>query len=167
MNIRELMSGPPVTCRQSDTLAVAARLMWDHDCGVIPVTDDRGRLTGIVTDRDICMATYTQGKAPQAIHVAEVMTTKVFSCRVDDPLELAEQIMGERQIRRLPVIDGDNRPIGVLSVNDIARYVASASKKDGIEHEVVTTLASIGKPRQDVTQIPPKASLQVQPGARA
>jgi len=148
MRIREIMSSPAVTCRQDDTLNTAAQLMWEHDCGTIPVTDDAGQIVGIVTDRDICMATFTQGRAPQAIRVADAMARQVFSCHAEDPLDAAERLMSEKQVRRLPVVDSGNRPLGLLSLNDIARN-AAAQKKDGIDREVVRTTAAICQPRRE------------------
>lgn len=147
MNIQEIMSQPAITCRHDDTLNVAAQLMWERDCGAIPVTDDDGRIVGIVTDRDICMATYTSGRAPQAVRVADAMAKQVFSCHAQDSLEEAERLMSDKQIRRVPIVDGDNRPIGLLSINDLARHAAAARQKDGLEREVTQTLAAICQPR--------------------
>jgi len=170
MNIQEIMSKPAVTCRPSDTLNTAAQLMWEHDCGAIPVTGDDGQIVGIVTDRDICMATYTRGSAPQAIQVSDAMANEVFSCHADDSLDAAERLMSEKQIRRIPVVDGDNRPIGLLSLNDIACYAASSRKKNGIDREVTQTLAAICQPRPRAhatrqTQQQDRAPQQQQPAA--
>jgi CBS domain-containing protein len=162
MNIQQIMSKPAVTCRQNDTLNVAARLMWEHDCGVIPVTDDDGKLIGIVTDRDICMATYTKGTAPQAIPVSDVMGSQVFTCQADDTLDAAERLMSEKQIHRVPIIDRDNRPVGLLSLNDVARYAVSASARrtNGLDREVTQTLAAICQPRPQASQALPQAQQQ-------
>lgn len=146
MRIKEIMSSPAITCGQNDMLNTAARLMWENDCGTIPVTGEDGQIAGIVTDRDICMAAYTQGRAPQAIPVSDVMARQVFSCRPEDPVDAAERLMREKQIRRLPIVDRENRPLGVLSMNDIARD-AVAGKKDGLDRELVETLAAICQPR--------------------
>lgn len=146
------MSEPAVTCRASDCLNTAAQLMWEHDCGAIPVTGDDGQLVGIVTDRDICMAAYTRGATLHDIAVSDAMARNVFSCQAGDSLDAAERLMSERQVRRLPVIDRDQRPIGMLSLNDIARSAASSRKKNGLEREVVQTLAAICEPRAQRTQ---------------
>ena len=126
--------------------------MWDNDCGVIPVTDDDGRVVGMITDRDICMAAYIRGKAPQIIQVSEVMAKEVFSCNSDDLLSTAERIMNEKQVRRVPVLDGDNSLVGVLSLNDIARYAVTTKKKNGLERDLVHTLARICQPRSRAAQ---------------
>lgn len=149
MNIQEIMSKPAVTCRPSDTLNTAAQLMWEHDCGAIPVVNDDNSVVGMITDRDICMATYTRGSAPQAIQISEAMANQVFSCHPDESLEAAERLMSDKQVRRIPVVDGDNHAVGLLSLNDIARYAASSRKKNGIDREVTQTLAAICQPRPE------------------
>ena len=146
MHVKELMQRPVVVCSIDDSLNEAARLMWEHDLGSVPVVDRDGRLAGIVTDRDICMAAYTQGRAPGAIPVTSAMTPNVLCCHIDDVVDTAEQLMREGQVRRLPVIDNDGRPIGMLALNDLARLAASA-RRSGIERELVQTLAAICTPR--------------------
>jgi predicted transcriptional regulator len=147
MRIDQIMSQPAITCRHDDTLNTAARLMWENDCGVLPVVDDDGRLVGMVTDRDICMSAYTQGKPLHELPVASTMAKRVFSCRPQDSVSTAEKSMSEAQIRRMPVVDDGNRPIGMLSLNDIARSAASSRTTNGITREVVQTLAAICEPR--------------------
>jgi CBS domain-containing protein len=146
MHVKELMQRPVVVCSTTDTLNDAARLMWEHDLGSIPVVDGEGRLAGIITDRDICMASYTQGLPPAAIAVTTAMTANVLCCHIDDVVDTAEQLMREGQVRRLPVIDNDGRPIGVIALNDLARLAASA-RRSGIERELIQTLAAICAPR--------------------
>lgn len=146
MRIREIMSTPAVTCRPGEPLEAAARLMWECDCGVIPVIDDSGRLAGIVTDRDIAMAAWMKGRTLKEIPIAEAMARQVFTSRPDDSVEDAERLMSGQQIRRLPVVDGDGHPIGVVSLADIARSTARAG--NGAEEQVVRSLAEISKPRK-------------------
>jgi CBS domain-containing protein len=161
MNIQEIMSKPAITCQQRDTVNTAAQRMWESDCGTIPVVNEGGNVVGMITDRDICMAAYTQGRALHAIPVSNVMSKSVFSCRAEDSLDAAEHLMRDNQIRRVPVVDGNNRPIGVLSLNDIARYAASARKKGGLDHDVTQTLAAICRPRPRA-----QAAREAQPTAR-
>ena len=153
MRIEQLMSQPAINCGQNDTLNTAARLMWENDCGVLPVVGDDGRLVGIVTDRDICMSAYTQGKSLHEILVSSAMAKQVFSCHPQDSVDAAEQLMSKSQIRRMPVIDDDNHPIGVLSLNDIARNAGSARRGNGVDHEIVQTLAAICQPRLRPPQV--------------
>lgn len=148
MRIQEIMSRPAVMCGREDTLNAAARLMWEHDCGVVPVVDDVGRIAGIVTDRDICMAAYTQGRTLGEIPVALAMSRTVLSCRADDSLESAERVMSDNQVRRLPVLDKDDRPVGIVSFSDVVRYASTMAHGDGVDFEVIRGLAAIARPRQ-------------------
>lgn len=148
MQIKDLMSHPAVTCPTSATLDHAARLMWECDCGVVPVVDGKGHLTGVLTDRDICMAAYTQGRRLNDISVTTAMAKHVIALRGEDTLDSAEHLMADNQIRRLPVLDRDDHVIGVVSLNDIAR-LAEASRRIGIDREFVTTVAAVGQPRTD------------------
>ena len=154
MRIEQLMSRPVQTCHPEDGLDAAARKMWDNDCGAIPVVDADGKLVGIITDRDICMAAMFQAKPLQAIPVAAVMTRQVYACDEADSIETAERMMQLRQIRRVPVLADGGRPVGILSLNDIARE-AGASRKNGNDREVVQTLAAICEPHAHALQVRP------------
>jgi CBS-domain-containing membrane protein len=120
--------------------------MWEFDCGIVPVTGPDGRLVGVVTDRDICMAAYTQGVALTAIPVATAMAKQVVAARGEELVEQAEHLMGESQVRRLPVLDAENRPVGIVSMNDLARLAARAHKRVA-DHELIKTLAAVCQPR--------------------
>ena len=152
MRIRELMSQPVVTCQADCTADVPARLMWEFDCGVIPLVDQNGRLTGIVTDRDLCMAALMQGKPLYEISCESVMTRDVMSCAAEDGIEVAESHMRDGKVRRVPVIDEDHHPIGVVSMNDLAR-LASGTKRSVVDRELVRTLATVSQPRGHELQV--------------
>jgi CBS-domain-containing membrane protein len=96
--------------------------MWDHDCGCAPVVDGHGKLVGIVTDRDISMAAYTQGVPLQAIPVERVMSKRVVSCSRTDELETAHRLMRTHEIHRIPVVDTRGRPVGILSLSDVINH---------------------------------------------
>ena len=147
MRTSEVMSKPAVICPTSCSLNEVARLMWEFDCGVIPVVDDDGRLAGIVTDRDICMAAYTQGRLLAQIPVTVAMARSVVASHENDPVEALEHVMQDNQVRRVPVLDGEGRPVGIVSLSDLARR-AARSKKHTADHELVTTLAAVSEPRQ-------------------
>ena len=156
--VDQLMSHPVVTCRTNDNLNTVAGLMWDHDCGVVPVVDDTGRLAGVVTDRDVCMAAYTQGRGLYEICVDSAMTRDPYACRPDDPSARAEEIMQTRQVRRLPVVDAEGRPVGLLSLNDLAREATrTGASQRGLLNGFARTLAAICRPRSaknDVGHVP-------------
>jgi len=113
------------TCRPETTLEQAARLMWEHDYGVLPVIDDQDRVVALVTDRDLCMGAYTQGKALAEIPVASSMSRTVVSCHPDDAIEQAIRAMADQRVRRVPVVDASGKLLGMLSLNDVFRRVAS------------------------------------------
>ena len=146
MRVQELMSAEVHTCTPNDTLERAARLMWDHDCGSAVVLDEERKPVGLITDRDVCMAAYTQGRRLSEIRVASAMSPRLFSCRCADSLEKAERIMADRQVRRLPVLDADGRLVGLLSLNDIARDLTrpkGASARTATADGLARTLSSI------------------------
>ena len=148
MNVERLMTHPAITCHVNDSLALAAHLMWDHDIGALPVVHDDGTLAGMITDRDICMAALTQGDALSSLLVNGAMAKHVFAVRPEQPLSDAEALMAEIKVRRLPVVDVSNRPIGVISLNDLV--CDAARMDDGFHHAIVKvgfTLAAISQPR--------------------
>jgi CBS domain-containing protein len=122
VKIADLMTRDVQACAIHDSLNAAARIMWDHDCGCAPVVDTHGKLVGIVTDRDISMAAYTQGVPLDAIPVERVMSPKVISCTRGDDLETAHHLMRTHEIHRLPVVDTRGRPIGILSLSDVINH---------------------------------------------
>jgi CBS domain-containing protein len=148
MRAQDLMSHPAITCHVNDDLNVPAKLMWDHDCGAIIVVRDDGKLAGVITDRDICMAAFTQGRSLDQILVNAVMAKHVISAHPDHKLGEVERLMAEHQVRRIPVVDEDNRPLGVLSLNDLAleSVEPDTRMKDGAS-KVAHTLAAVCRPR--------------------
>jgi CBS domain-containing protein len=151
MHVKELMSHPVVTVPSASRLDQAARLMWEFDCGIIPVTNDDGRLAGVVTDRDICMAAYTQGQPLHHIEVTSAMAKAVIAVYENDSIDSVERLMQENQIRRVPVLDHDGRPVGIVSLNDLARVTAKA-RRSANDRELVTTLAAVCAPRHGQEQ---------------
>ena len=146
MQIKDIMSQPVVSCPRDVSLDHAARLMWEFDCGIVAVIDDDGRLTGVVTDRDICMAAYTQGKALSSIPVSVAMASSVIAVHEGDPVEHAEELMRTHQIRRMPVFDHEDRPVGLVAINDLARLAARV-KRATVDREVIKTMAAVCEPR--------------------
>jgi CBS domain-containing protein len=124
MKISELMTRTVQVCRATDTLDHAAQLMWDHDIGTLAVVDDQGQVIGMITDRDACMAAYTRGEALCTIPVEVAMSKHVVTCRPDDSDVAVAELMAKHKIRRVPVVDDDHRPIGILSLNDLACTMA-------------------------------------------
>ena len=146
MKISELMSRPVYTCRTTDTLDRAAALMWEHDIGTVAVVNDTDELVGMVTDRDACMASYTRGRALRDIPVDVAMSNHVVACVAEDSDAAVAQMMAKHKLRRIPVIDEARRPIGMVSLNDLARTMARG--RDVPASSVAGTLAAISEHRQ-------------------
>jgi CBS-domain-containing membrane protein len=124
MKIEQLMTRNVGTCSPDEPLSAAARIMWEGDCGCVPVveqSDGAARVVGMLTDRDICMAAYTQGHPLSEIRVESAMAKNVCSCRMTDSIGTALKVLEQNQIHRLPVLDQNDHLIGVLSLADIAR----------------------------------------------
>lgn len=152
MKVSKFMNPRVLTCRITDSLARAARLMWDHDIGCVPVVDDRGRVEGILTDRDIAMAAYLGGETLAAIPVSTAMAAGVWSCAPGDGLDDVEDVMSRNRIRRLPVIDDDGVLVGIITLGDLAR--ASRGMGTITSSEVVSTLIAVSAPRDELRSIP-------------
>lgn len=142
------MTHPAVCCHVNDTLFAAARLMWDHDCGSVVVVNDDGLVTGLITDRDICMAAFIQGRAIDEILVNSAMAHHIVTAQPGQPVDHAAQLMAHHQVRRLPVIDERGYPLGMLALNDIAVEAVQPDTrmKNGPAH-IAHTLAAVCQPR--------------------
>jgi CBS domain-containing protein len=148
--VAELMSPHPKTCAPNDSCAYAAQLMWDNDCGCVPVLDENGKAVAMITDRDICMAALTQGRLLSDIPVARVFSTNVVTVRDDLAIESAEAVMRKHRIRRVPVVDAKDRAVGVLSLNDLARHAGHDRGSVDVD-KFVRILAAICEPTARAT----------------
>ena len=146
MKVKDIMTREVLTCRQSDSLHSAASLMWDHDCGCVPVLNDDDRVIAMLTDRDICMAAYSQGRPVSWLPVAGAMSKTLHTCAATDSLAAVRKTMRSNRVRRLPVIDSEDRLVGILSLGDLARESVRASEvsKNGVSAtHVGETLSAI------------------------
>ena len=129
MKVKEVMTASPNVCDLNESLAEAAKVMWDADCGVLPVLKDGQEVVGLITDRDICMALAMRDSSPTAISAEEVITGDVYSVAPEDNIKKALEVMQKHQVRRLPVIDAAGKLEGLLSLNDIV--LKAKDKKNG------------------------------------
>jgi CBS domain-containing protein len=120
MDVKRLMKHEVRTCRPDDSLNTAAQIMWEEACGSVPVLDEESRPIGFLTDRDICMAAYTQGRPLGDLKVESAMARSIVSCGSDDDLAHAMRLMRNNSLRRLPVVDSRGVLVGLLSLDDIA-----------------------------------------------
>jgi CBS domain-containing protein len=121
MTVKELQTSNVKTVGPDTDLAVVAKLMWDGDCGAVPVVNEERKVIGMITDRDICIAAATRSKPPAEIRASEVMTNHgIHSVKSDDDVRVALRTMRKHRVRRLPVVDQQQRLTGILSINDLA-----------------------------------------------
>ena len=142
MKVAAIMTGDVRVCAPSESLNRAAQLMWESDCGSIPVVGADAIVVGMLTDRDICMAAYTQGTNLHDLQADSAMATNVLVCRPDDDLITAQEIMRKHRVRRLPVVNADRQLVGIISLSDIGRAAIEAAAKS----EVADTLAALSAP---------------------
>jgi CBS domain-containing protein len=119
-SIRDIMTSNPTTIEPDNSVVEAARIMKQQDAGVVPVTEN-GRLTGMVTDRDIAIRVVAEGKDPQSTTVREVASTDLVTVDPQQGLDEALRLMAQHQVRRLPVVEEDGRLVGVVAQADVAR----------------------------------------------
>jgi CBS domain-containing protein len=175
VKVGDLMTREVHACKIDDSLNGAARIMWDHDCGCVPVVDGQGRLAGIVTDRDICMAAYTQGQRLEEIPLERAMSARVVSCARGDDLETAYRLMRTHEIHRLPVVDSRGRPAGILSLSDLVNHWRG-DRAAAAAVEIATTLSAILRRRERAVAsasvssnggtVPPRKSSEPSKGKR-
>jgi CBS domain-containing protein len=147
MKVAELMTRNVASCRANESLSAACKVMWDCDCGTVPVvSENEDRVIGVITDRDICMCCWMAGAGPQDLTIRQAMSRTLHTCSADASVAEAERIMRANQIRRLPITDRDGRLVGILSLADIAREAArpgGGRDHDLAPQELTATLANI------------------------
>lgn len=145
--VSSIMTHAVETCSPSDHLNDVARRLWETNCGSLPVVRSDGSLVGMITDRDICMACYTQNGAPSELVVSCSMAREIFACAPDDPIERPLEIMRERQVRRVPVTAEDGRLLGIVALADLARWAESTpTRLAAAQESLLATLAAISEP---------------------
>lgn len=152
MQIREIMTQKVITCHQDTNLAEAATIMWDNDCGVVPVVDDENQVLGLLTDRDICMAVATKNRLACDIKAGEIISRKVYGCAPDENVDNALKIMELMQVRRIPIFSKDHSLQGILSLNDLILKAEKSGRHDeSITYDkVMHTLKGVSEsPKQD------------------
>jgi CBS domain-containing protein len=147
MKIERMMTRDVRTCSPGDTLNRAAQIMWESDCGFLPVVDG-DQVLGVVTDRDLCMGAYTQGVPLWAAPVSSVMSRQLWTCLPGDDVRDVESLMQDRKIRRVPVVGDSGGLVGVATLGDLARRSQSSAFQKATGGLAITkTLATICEPR--------------------
>jgi CBS domain-containing protein len=129
--IREIMTENPKTCGPQDSVIDAAKLMASEDVGPIPIVESEN-LVGIVTDRDIVIRVVAEGRDARSTTLGEIASTDIATVSPDDDLDRAIEVMGSKQIRRIPVVEGQ-RIIGIVAQADVARHAEETKVGDVVE----------------------------------
>ena len=130
MKVQDVMTEDVKSCRPHTDLASAAALMWQNDCGVLPVVIDGGKVIGVITDRDIAIALGTRNKKAAQISVKDVMTADLFSATPGEDIHAALKSMRKNRVHRLPVIDDHGKLRGILSLSDVALHAVHPTGKE-------------------------------------
>ena len=140
MKIKDIMTTEVRTCSPGTSLAAAAALMLDGDCGILPVVEE-GKLVGVATDRDMYIALATRNTLASHVTVGDVARQQVFTCDPDDDVHAALAAMKQHRVRRLPVGGFGGTVLGIVSMNDI--LLAAGARKAIRNDEIVDTLQTI------------------------
>jgi CBS domain-containing protein len=121
MKVKDAMTGTAYYCQLDTNLGSATELMWAGNCGFLPVMGPDGKIIGVVTDRDICIALGTRNRLPGDVTIRELVSERLFACSPGDDVHIALQLMREGAVRRLPVIGANGTLVGVISTDDLLR----------------------------------------------
>lgn len=151
MLAKDVMHKGVLTCRLHDNLEQVAVTMWNEDCGALLITDDQQSVIGIITDRDIAMASALKHKPLWDIPVADVVQNRpVYTCHQGDDIQHIVKQMAEHRVRRMPVIDEAGHPIGVIATKDLVDHidqrVARGKPGDLTANDAVTLMHAVCMP---------------------
>lgn len=151
MKVSDICTLDPRSCRPDTNLALVASIMWEHDCGVVPVVNDKNKVLGVVTDRDICMAVATRSLLASQITAGQVMNGKAWTCRLSDDARTALRTMSVNSVRRLPVVNDSGELAGIVSLTDFilaARDPKVARPGEITWTEAIPMVDAICRPRE-------------------
>lgn len=146
MKVRDVMTENVKFCEPTVNLAEAAAMMWEYDCGALPVVFDGRKVIGVITDRDLAIAAGTKNKLASEIQVAEVMSDNLYATYPEEDIHTALKLMRKEKVRRLPVINPEGVLEGILCLNDIALLAEHPDGKKTAQinyEDVVSTLKAL------------------------
>ena len=134
----EVMTKNPVVCMPNDLVAKVAQVMKKEDVGPVPIVENgqTRKLVGMVTDRDLAMKIVAEGRNLETTKAEEVMSRKIVTCRADDDLQKALDAMSKNQLRRIPVVDGEDRIIGIIAQADVATRLNLPEKTAAMVNQI-------------------------------
>jgi CBS domain-containing protein len=131
MKVQDVMTSEVKCCLPETSLATVATMMWESDCGVLPVVNDENKVVGMITDRDIAIAVATKGRLASEISVSETISGKVYSATPEEDIHTALKTMRHERVHRLPIVNEQGMLHGILSLNDV---VLRAEEEKGRHH---------------------------------
>lgn len=143
MKVQDVMTIDVDFCGTDAPLTCAAAIMWEKDCGIVPVVDGEKRVVGMITDRDVCIAVSTRDQKPSAIKAGEFTAREVVACQPSDKIKDALKLMKKNKVKRLPVTSQDGELVGIISLTDIL-FAAEKNKK--LREKILSTIIEISKP---------------------
>lgn len=155
MKAKDVMTVDVHTCQPDANLACVAQIMWEHDCGIVPVVDADNHVRGVLTDRDVCIALGTRNQPASEVRANDVMSTEVLISTTDDDLAVALATMRTGRVRRVPVVDANGGLCGLLSLDDVVLHITEKPEDGKLRDAMVGTLKAICEkwkaPRQAVS----------------
>jgi len=137
MKVKDLMVKDVRVCWPEQNLAEVAATMSNERCGALPVLDRSGLVTSMITDRDVCIALGTRNQVAASVRVKDVALPRVFTCQQDDDAREALKTMVSQNVRRLPVVDGGDKLVGILSIDDLLRGSKERAGAGGIPYRAI------------------------------
>lgn len=150
MKVQDVMMRTPAFCSPETNLGAAVEILWNRNCGMLPILDSQQKVVGVVTDRDLCVALGTRNRLPGDIQVSEVASGNVYSCKPEDDIHTALETLARQKVRRLAVINKTGVLEGILSMDDVVLHAqASGAGRTGelLHAEIVETLRQVYGPQ--------------------
>ncbi len=165
MLVKDLMTRNVNSCRQDDNLAELAKVMRKQRCGALPIVDGSGRVTGIITDRDICLALGTKNIRAPDVRARDVSPPGCISCSPDNDVTDALRIMASQEVSRLPVVDEAGQLVGIVSIDDVI-FRAGGGRSGLTDREIIDTMRAMREERIHQPEAATKEGSDVSPHIR-
>jgi CBS domain-containing protein len=143
MKVAEIMVRTAASCNADMNLGEAVEIMWNRDCGILPIVNAESKVTGVVTDRDIAVALGTRNRLPGEITVKEVASPHLYCCKPEDEVHSALHTMASTKVRRLPVVNKAGKLEGILSMDDVVSHSEANRGSDISAERVVNALKAV------------------------
>ena len=150
MRVQDVMMRTPAVCGPETNLGAAIEIMWNRNCGLLPIINAAQKVIGVVTDRDLCVALGTRNRLPGEITVGQVTGSVIYSCGAGDDIHTALETMGREKVRRLVVLNAQGGVEGILSMDDVVLHALPAmagGRTELSQSEVVETLRKVYGPQ--------------------